>query len=101
MIREVLLALAEEPQGGSGASGGGGSTDISAAFEGAGRLPLACFLHLLYAPRHATSATLAALDAAGCLADVAVLAHKLDCAGLLGAVESHLQGEMGAEGHPL
>lgn len=68
--------------------------ELSSAFAGCSPTEVAVFLRLLYSPDQATPGSLAAVHAhaAGLLAGVAGLAHRLDAAGLLVKIEGYLQG---------
>lgn len=68
--------------------------ELSAAFVGCSLQEAAVFLRLVYSPEQATPGTLRAVHRAGggrLLAAVAGLAHRLDAAGLLAAIEGYLQ----------
>lgn len=73
--------------------------ELSSAFAGCGLAPVATFLHFVYAPDHATPASLRAVHASAdseLLSGVARLAHRLDAGGLLRKIEAHLQGKRAA-----
>lgn len=68
--------------------------DISRAFEGGSTLEVVCLLRLLYNAHEAHPHTFTGLSAAGLLAGIARLAHRLDAASLLRSLHSFLLGDI-------
>ncbi|KAL4433896.1 hypothetical protein ABPG75_000337 [Micractinium tetrahymenae] len=93
VLRELFVGQRE------GAGAGETLLDLTPAFasssaSGEGTEALeeaACFLRLIYCPQEAHPASFAALAAAGWLAGVARLAHRLDAARLLQGLEAYVQ----------
>jgi hypothetical protein len=92
VLRDFVLAARES----GGLQSDGGPIDLTPAFSGSSLAAVTCLLHFLYSPAHADAPTLAALERGGQLVSVARLAHKLDAAAVLQAVEQYLLGMVGS-----